>query len=123
MPTLTDALGLPTPKDVQGESLIPIAQGQLSGYPRPAIASQYELAHTMRLGRYKLWVGGSGQVKLYDGQDDPGEQRELTQEQPLAYRFVADAMSLWMAYQGSWKKAHWGVASNLRHEFAAELDK
>ena len=123
MPTLTDALGLPTPKDVQGESLIPIAQGQLSGYPRPAIASQYELAHTMRLGRYKLWVGGSGQVKLYDGQDDPGEQRELTQEQPLAYRFVADAMSLWMAYQGSWKKAHWGVASNLRPEFAAELDK
>jgi arylsulfatase A-like enzyme len=123
LPTLTDALGLPTPKDVQGESLLPLAQGQGAGYPRPAIASQYELAHTMRLGRYKLWVGGSGQVKLYDGQDDPGEQKELTAEQPVAYRFVADAMSLWMAYQGQWKKSRWGVASNNRPELAADLEK
>jgi arylsulfatase A-like enzyme len=123
LPTLTDALGLPTPKEVQGESLLPLAQGQGAGYPRPAIASQYELAHTMRLGRYKLWVGGSGQVKLYDGQDDPGEQKELTAEQPIAYRFIADAMGLWMAYQGQWKKARWGVASNHKPELPADLEK
>ena len=123
LPTITDALGVPTPKDVQGESLLPLAQGQGGGYPRPAIASQYELAHTMRLGRYKLWVGGSGQIKLYDGQDDPGEQKELTAEQPIAYRFIADAMGLWMAYQGQWKKQRWGVASNQKSEFAADLER
>ncbi len=123
LPTLTDAMGVPTPKEVQGESLIPLAQGQGAGYPRPAIASQYELAHTMRLGRYKLWVGGSGQVKLYDGQEDPGEQKELTTEQPIAYRFIADAMGLWMAYQGQWKKSRWGVASNHLPELATELEK
>lgn len=123
LPTITDALGVPTPKDVQGESLLPLSQGQGSGYPRPAIASQYELAHTMRLGRYKLWVGGSGQIKLYDGQDDPGEQKELTAEQPIAYRFIADAMGLWMAYQGQWKKQRWGVASNQKAEFAADLER
>ncbi|HNF96352.1 MAG TPA: sulfatase [Pseudomonadota bacterium] len=123
LPTLADAFGMPIPKDVQGESLIPIAQGVSGGYPRPAIASQYELAHVMRLGRYKLWVGGSGQVKLYDGQDDPGEQKELNQEQPLALRFVTDAMGLWMAYQDKWKKTRWGAASNHRPEFAADLEK
>ena len=53
-----------TPDAVQGESLIPVAQGVNGGYPRPAIASQYELAHTMRLGAFKLWVGGSGQIEL-----------------------------------------------------------
>jgi arylsulfatase A-like enzyme len=123
LPTLTDAFGVPTPKDVQGESLLPLAQGQGGGYPRPAIASQYELAHTMRLGHYKLWVGGSGQVKFYDGQQDPGEQKELTAEQPMAYRFVADAMSLWMSYQGQWKKARWGVASNHLPDLATDLEK
>ena len=40
---------MPIPKDVQGESLIPIAQRVSGGYPRPAIASQYELAYVMRL--------------------------------------------------------------------------
>lgn len=125
LPTLTDALGLPatTVKDAQGESLIGLAQGVGAGYPRPAVASQYELAHSMRLGRYKLWVGGSGQVKLFDGADDLGEQRELTASEPVALRFVTDAMGLWMAYQGQWKKARWGVASNQRPEFAADLEK
>jgi len=123
LPTLADAFGVPIPKDVQGESLIGLAQGIGQGYPRPAIASQYELAHVMRLGRYKLWVGGSGQVKLYDGQDDPGEQHELNQAEPLALRFVTDAMGMWMAYQGHWKKSRWGVASNHRAELASDLEK
>ncbi|MFO0575913.1 MAG: sulfatase [Polyangia bacterium] len=122
LPTLADAFGVPIPKNVQGESLIPLAQGQGQGYPRPAVASQYELAHTMRLGRYKLWVGGSGQVKLYDAATDPGEQNELSSERPLELRFLSDAMGLWMAYQDRWKKARWGVASNLRPEFAADLE-
>ena len=123
LPTLTDALGVPTPKDVQGESLIGVAQGVGAGYPRPAIASQYELSHTMRLGRYKLLVSGGGQVKLFDGAEDPGETRELTTTDPVALRHISDAMALWMAYQGGWKKARWGVASNLRPEFASDLEK
>ncbi len=123
LPTMAEAFGVPVPKDVQGESLISVAQGIGQGYPRPAIASQYELAHVMRLGRYKLWVGGSGQVKLYDGQDDPGEQKELNQSDPLALRFVTDAMGIWMAYQGQWKKSRWGVASNHKPELASDLEK
>jgi phosphate/sulfate permease len=77
------------------------------------VSSQYELAHTMRLGRWKLWIGGSGQVKFVDGKDDPREEKDLTEEQPVARRFVSDAMGLWMAYQEKWKKARWGVASNI----------
>ena len=123
LPTLTEAMGQKIPKEVQGESLIGLAQGVGAGYPRPAVASQYELAHTMRLGRYKLWVGGSGQVKLFDAASDLGEQHELTASEPIALRFVTDAMSLFMAYQEQWKKTRWGVASNHRPEFAADLEK
>ncbi|MCS6912006.1 MAG: sulfatase [Myxococcales bacterium] len=123
LPTITDALGIKTPPAVQGESLVPLAQGEGAGYPRPAIASQYELAHTMRLGRWKLWVGGSGQTRFVDGQDDPREERDLSQQEPLARRFVVDAMGLWMAYQDQWKKSRWGVASNHRPDLPADLER
>ena len=93
LPTMTDALQVPTPAAIQGESLVGLAQGIGAGYPRPAIASQYELAHTMRLGRWKLWVGGTGDSKLTDAVNDPGEAHELSAERPLQRRFVGDALT------------------------------
>ena len=119
LPTIVDALGGKQPGDAQGESLVPLAQGDGAGYPRPAIASQYELAHTMRLGRWKLWIGGSGDVRLFDAATDAAESKELSAERPLERRFVTDAMGLWMAYQAQWKKSRWGVASNHKPELAA----
>jgi arylsulfatase A-like enzyme len=123
LPTILDALGQRAPPDAQGESLIPLAQGEGEGYPRPAISSQYELAHTMRLGAWKLWVGGSGEVRLYDAEHDAGETHELSTTRPIERRFVTDALSLWMAYQSRWKKARWGVASNHLPQLAADLEQ
>jgi arylsulfatase A-like enzyme len=122
MPTILDALGGKPAADAQGESLVPLAQGVGAGYPRPAIASQYELAHTMRLGRWKLWVGGSGDLKLIDAASDPLGKNELESQRPYERRFVADSLGLWMAYQSKWHKTRWGVASNLKPAFSADLD-
>lgn len=123
LPTLTDALGVATPDAIQGESLIPVAQGVNGGYPRPAVASQYELAHTMRLGAFKLWVGGSGQIELYDMPNDPHEDKNLWTSRPTERRALTDAMGTWMAFRNQWKKRKWGVASNLSGGFAAEMEK
>jgi arylsulfatase A-like enzyme len=123
LPTIVDALGGKPPADVQGESLVALAQGDGGGYPRPAIASQYELAHAMRLARWKLWVGGSGDARLFDAEHDPAEAHELSAERPWERRFVSDALSVWMAYQSKWKKTHWGVASNHKAALADELEK
>lgn len=123
LPTIAEALGQPIPKEAQGESLIALAQGQGQGYPRPAIASQYELAHTMRLGKYKLWIGGSGDVRLFDAATDALEARDLINSHPTERRFVTDAMSIWMANQAKWKKTRWGVASNHKPELAADLEE
>ena len=46
-----------------------------------------------------------------------------SQTEPLALRFVTDAMGMWMAYQGQWKKSRWGVASNHLPELASDLEK
>jgi arylsulfatase A-like enzyme len=123
LPTIADALGVKPPESAQGESLIPIAQGVGRGYPRPATSSQYELAHSMRLGRYKIWVGGSGDTRFHDVVADPLEEKDLSKERPYERRFVTDAMGLWMANQSKWKKTRWGVASNLKPGFADELEK
>jgi arylsulfatase A-like enzyme len=122
LPTLADALGGRAHSDVQGESLVPLAQGEGGGYPRPSISSQYELAHTMRLGRWKLWIGGSGDLKLFDAADDALEAHELAASRPIERRFVTDAMGVWMAYQSKWKKTRWGVASNHKPALAADLE-
>jgi arylsulfatase A-like enzyme len=123
LPTITDALGVATPDAVQGESLIPLAAGVGAGYPRPAIASQYELAHTMRLGRYKMWVGGSGDVRFHDAASDPHEDNDLAASRPVERRALTDALGTWMAFRNQWKKRRWGVASNLSPGFAADLEK
>jgi arylsulfatase A-like enzyme len=123
LPTIVDALGGKPPAEAQGESLVGLAQGEGAGYPRPAIGSQYELAHTMRLGRWKLLVRGSGDVGLFDAGSDPAESHELSAERPLEKRFVTDAFGMWMAYQGQWKKSRWGVASNQKAQLAADLER
>jgi hypothetical protein len=93
------------------------------GYPRAAVSSQYELAHAMRLGRYKLWVGGSGDTRFVDAASDPLEAKDLSKDNPIARRFVSDALGIWMAYQKDWRKTKWGVASNLKPAFCDELEK
>ena len=121
-PTITEALGAPIPDAVQGESLIGLANGIGAGYPRPAIASQYELAHAMQLATFKLRVGGNGEVQLWDA-TDLREEQDLSSARPVELRAVSDAMGLWMANRNQWQKRKWGVASNLAPAFAADLDK
>lgn len=121
LPTLAEAVGAAIPSEVQGESLVSLAQGVGAGYPRPAIASKYELAHTMRLGMYKLLVSGGGDVFLFDALADAGEKQDLKETRPIALRFIADPMGVWMAYQLQWKKSRWGVASNVSAAFLTDM--
>jgi arylsulfatase A-like enzyme len=122
MPTILDALGAPIPDHVQGESLLPLAQGIGSGYPRPSIASQYELAHTIQLERWKLWVGGKGVPKLYDLESSEKEHKEIAEVRPQATRWLTDALSTFLIYQESWRNSQWGVASNHRATMPDELE-
>jgi arylsulfatase A-like enzyme len=122
MPTILDALGTPIPDHVQGESLLPLAQGIGTGYPRPSIASQYELAHTIQLERWKLWVGGKGVPKLYDLESTDKEHKEVAAERPQATRWLTDALSTFLVYQDSWRSSRWGVASNHRGAFPDLLE-
>lgn len=123
LPTLMDAVGQPIPPEAQGESLLPIAQGVGRGYPRPSIASQYEFAHAMRLADWKVRVGGSAIPALFHVEKDPYEKTDLADKRPVERRFLTDVFSLFLVNQKSWKKHRWGVPSNLKPAFTADVEK
>ena len=122
MPTILDALGATIPDTVQGESLLPLAQGIGTGYPRPSIGSQYELAHAIRLERWKIWVGGKGEPQLYDLESKQGEHREVGVNHPNEMRWLTDALSTFLVYQDKWRSTRWGVASNHTAALAEDLE-
>lgn len=112
LPTIVDALGGTIPDTAQGESLLPLAQNIGAEYPRPALATQYELAHSIWLDKWKLWVGGKGEPRLFDMQSKQGERKDLFEENQLAARWLTDGLSTFMVYQNRWRASRWGVASN-----------
>ena len=121
LPTLADALGAPPPPRAQGDSLVALAQGIGRGYARPSYASQYEYAHAMRVGGWKIWIGKDGALRLYDLGSDPGEKAPVT-DRPIERRFMADLLHLFLANRSRWSKRRWGVVSNMSPDAADELD-
>jgi arylsulfatase A-like enzyme len=88
-PTLTDACGLPPPKDVEGISIMPLfrnpglawKKAAFSQYPRPGDVMGY----SMRTDRYRFteWISGKGDpvsIELYDHERDPNETRNIAGE-------------------------------------------
>jgi arylsulfatase A-like enzyme len=126
LPTVLDALGERIPDGVQGESLIPLAQGAGRGYPRPAIASQYEYHHAMSLGGWKIVARRSGgdneRVQVYDLESDYDERHNLAATRPVERRFLTDVLGLYLSVHRDWRKRRWGVASNMTARAAADLD-
>ena len=123
LPTLLDAAGAQPPEEAQGASLLPLAQGVGRGYVRPSFSSFYENAFAMRLGDWKAVVGESGAPALYRLDADPNERTDLAASRPLELRFLTDVMSTFLVYQSDWKRARWGVASNVTPEFTADLER
>jgi arylsulfatase A-like enzyme len=123
LPTLIDALGGKIPAEMQGESLIGLAQGVGRGYPRPSVSSQYEDALAMRLGDWKIVIRSGGQVRVFDCVKDHLEKSDLAATRPVERRFLTDAMSTFLLYQKEWHKRRWGVASNQTAQMAEDLER
>ncbi len=119
LPTLLEALGLPIPAEVQGESLIPWVRGARPVYPRATLATHYEQVHALRLGDLKLIVGGK--TLLYDLGADPREATNLKDKRPITLRTLQDPLYLFLSQRARWKKRTWGSPSNLLPGFTSEL--
>jgi choline-sulfatase len=122
VPTILDAVGAPPLPGAQGRSLRALVAGDGRGWTSPSYASQYEYAHAMRLGRWKIAVSIRGEVSVFDMQADPYEDQERAAAAPVEHRMLADHLGLFLATRARWQKASWGVVSSITAEGARQLD-
>jgi arylsulfatase A-like enzyme len=122
MPTVLTALGAATPDGPQGAPLEPLAQGVGRGWARPSYASQYEYAHAMRIGRWKVRVGARATPLVGDMAADPGEKVDASPTHPVERRMLTDNLGLFLAIRTKWRKAEWGVVTSVTPAGALALD-
>jgi arylsulfatase A-like enzyme len=122
VPTLADALGVPTDPEWQGMSLVGLANGA-GGYPLMSVVSQYENAHGGRIGHWKLKLIGTQTPKLYDLAKDPDEHTDIwgKASSEIGARLLLDPMWLLRTWNVEWKKSQWGNAARVTNRFAADL--
>lgn len=123
LPTILDAIGGEIPASLQGESLAALAAGAGRGWVRPSYASQFEYAHTMRVGPWKLKVGKRGVPTAIDLAADPDERTDVSAAQPAVRRMLTDALGLFLATRTRWHKRTMGVVTNLAPGAAARLER
>jgi arylsulfatase A-like enzyme len=107
----------------QGAPLESLAQGIGRGWARPSYASQYEYAHAMRIGRWKIRVGTRAQPYVGDMAADPDETTNAAASHPVERRMLTDNLGLFLALRTQWQKVAWGVVTNVTPSGARALDE
>ena len=93
LPTLTDLAGIPaaTRKPLDGVSLKPLLLGAAASWPDRMIFSHWNRNVSVRTQRYRLDHAGH----LYDMQADPGQTRDIADEQKETADHLARAVEQW----------------------------
>jgi len=101
VPTVLDVLGLPAPETLPGRSLREEPSGARRGAPRPRIAQYSPVTHCLEMDGWKLirgrTVGSRAPLQLFDLRADPGEQHDLSAEQPDRVAALGKLLDDWLA--------------------------
>ena len=96
LPTLVELLALPKPetKPLDGVSLAPLLADPNAEWPDRMLFGKWSRAGSVRTQRYRLIVAPDG-VELYDMQNDPGEQTDISVSAPDVTKKLKDAYDAW----------------------------
>lgn len=111
-PTVFDALGLEPPAGVNGQSLIPLLQGQKLDLPIYSESDYRLFVHLrgMTQGPRKLVLDlEDGQRSLYDLSKDPEEQTDLSTTDPRTTYEMEQGVRTWMGTMHSDPAAYLGL--------------
>lgn len=97
MPTVLEALGLPVPEHLEGRSMLPELLGAASSAPRLAVSGFMDDWRTVNTGRYKVIHRSAQRAMLFDLDEDPGETKDLAEDNPIAVRHLRTQLGLSMA--------------------------
>jgi len=84
-PTILDLMGVPPAKDADGLSLAPLLRGEPVPRPYYAISEFLDSKRAVRVGPWKLVVGGR-EYELFDVVSDPGETENQAEKANVALR-------------------------------------
>ena len=102
-PTVLDLFGLEVPESMEGKSLIEISEGKVDGYKEIYVnQGLWTAKRAVRVGRWKLiktldksfWE--TPETELYDLEADPGEVRNLAEDEPEVVDRLELRMYRWL---------------------------
>ena len=93
LPTLTGLAGIPlkTKKPIDGKSLVPLLTGASKTMPERMIFNHWNGRVSVRTPKYRL----DDQGRLYDMLKDPGQNNDISKEQPEVAKKLREAVAEW----------------------------
>lgn len=85
-PTVLQVLGMNSSKDHEGVSLVSLMEGRPAQRPFYAVTEFLKAGRSVRVGTWKMIGTSSRWKRLYNVAEDPGEQKNLIEDAPLARR-------------------------------------
>lgn len=86
MPTVLDVLGVKAAAELDGTSLLPLAEGKPEHHPAYALSEFLDNYRSVRVGRWKLITSAAWKRKLFDIETDRGEKRDRSNDALIARR-------------------------------------
>ena len=105
LPTAVAAAGGKVAGNVDGVNLLPFLKGEKSGEPHQVLCWRYDQQSAVRKGEWKLARHEKFGVRLFDLSNDPGETKNLADED---LDKVAELTAAWDKWNSGNIKPHWG---------------
>jgi arylsulfatase A-like enzyme len=120
VPTVFDAMGVPTPDYCEARSLLPRAIGRQEAGPHAGFSTHQGERMAVWSGSRKLQMNGLGRTALFDLAEDPGSERDIDDDHPLAVRYMRTLLGQFM---GAPDKRDWqGAALGRRNVAEAQAE-
>ncbi len=111
-PTVCELAGIAPMPNIAARSLVPLLYGQSRPGPAVAMSEFLDERRVITAGRYKFFVRGNLTVSMFDLEDDPGEQNQLSpSDRPIAARYLR---TLQGQFLGASNRAQWLDAEQTR---------
>jgi len=106
LPTVLDILGIPFDKDIMKNSLMPLIQGRDARFDviisETGRIKRHRLCRAIRMEKWKLIYYEEANrkplVELFDLENDPKEQHEVSKQNPQVTKELLDRL---LSFQGS----------------------
>ena len=119
-PTILDLMGVAAEPKIQGRTVIPMVLRAGPWLPR-VVSLEYGRSYALRGTRFKYIVDYQQRESVFDLVEDPTEQTDLLETQPIAVRYLRDLAGFFLVHRSKWHTARMGDWNNHSEGFLEYL--